>query len=915
MQAKHFLFFILVPGSLFGAPPVGAESEGVGIEFFESKVRPLVAEHCYECHSAEKKVKGGLAMDSKAGWAKGGDSGPVLVAGDPAASLVLKAVRHEDAALEMPPKKRLSPEQIGALEQWIRMGAPYPKGGAEGQGVAKRDWAVEAGKHWAFRPPVGSAPPPVGNASWPKNSVDRFILAGLEAKGLRPVAPAGKRELIRRATFDLTGLPPTPDEVRAFLEDASPKAFEKVVERLLASPRYGERWARHWMDVARYAEDQAHTFGVAPNTSGYRYRDWLIGAFNRDMPYDEFVKRQIAGDLLGESSAQMREQIAALGFFGLGAVYYKNSDAAKAAADELDDRIDTLSRGFLGLTVSCARCHDHKFDPIPTQDYYSLAGVFRSSKLFNAPLVEPEEVARHDAAQAVVKDLEKRMQQAAAGARAELLEADMERIPRLVQVAWFQLQQSNPPSAAALEEVARKAGLSETQLRLWTAFLGGKRSAEFSAMQPWSRLGKAPGEKAASPGGLNLETPPGEVVSVSEAIRDNMRAAFSQWKDTCAKDPKGGGLQGAARELNSLFGENGILTWPPEELSKKHPGFGEAKAAWEAAKKNAPQMYPVAHVIAEQKAEDMRVFIRGNPAKTGDIAPRRFLRILAKEEEPAPFIKGSGRLELAEAIASPKNPLTARVIVNRVWQRHFGRGLVGTPSNFGILGEAPTHPELLDYLAVRFVEGGWSIKALHRELMLSATYQLGSTGSEANEQVDGDNRLLWRMKRARLDVESWRDALLSVSGLLDPAVGGPSVALGDAKNRRRSVYAVVSRHELASLLRLFDFPDANISSEKRSETTVPQQQLFVLNSPFMAEQARAFAKRLFEETPSGDDAARLERAFQLAFARSARPEEVDWIVDYLRAPDPKEEQPSNKLSRWERVAHTLLGSNEFLHID
>ncbi|MEY2599331.1 MAG: hypothetical protein RLZZ142_1590 [Verrucomicrobiota bacterium] len=883
--------------------------------FFESKVRPLLAEHCYECHSEQKKIKGGLALDTKQGWEKGGETGPALVPGEPGRSLLLKAVRYEDSSLEMPPKKRLSAEQIATLEQWIQMGAPDPRVAAPGTRTANPTNRIEEGrKHWAFQPPVKKPLPTVRNAQWPKNAVDRFILAALEARELKPVAPAGKRELIRRATFDLTGLPPTPQEIEAFLADESPQAFERVVDRLLASPHYGERWARHWLDVARYAEDQAHTFGVNPNTSAFRYRDWVIGAFNRDMPYDEFVKRQIAGDQLGESPEQTREQIASLGFFGLGAVYYKNSDAAKAAADELDDRVDTLTRGFLGLTVSCARCHDHKFDPIPTQDYYSLAGIFRSCQLTNSPLAPEDEVRKFDAAQAAIKNLEKQLKEVAVKARMESLESELERVPNYVQAAWQQSQKPKTGKPAALGELAAQTGLREAQLKRWTDFLSGKKPADFSSMRPWSHLLEKPVKQmeGSLAGGSEM---PEEVVAVSAAIRENLRTALLEWKEALTKNPKGDGLKGAAKELDTLVGEKGPLAMGQDELAQVHSGFAEVKRACDEAKKNAPPMYPVAHTIMERKAEDMPVFIRGNPAKPGDLAPRRFLRILSRDMDPPRFTKGSGRIELAEAIANPENPLTARVMVNRIWKHHFGKGLVGTPSNFGLLGEAPTHPELLDYLAIRFVETGWSIKNLHKELMLSATYQLSSASDAHNERVDADNQWRWRMQRTRLDVESWRDALLAVSGQLDASLGGPSFPLSDASSRRRTVYAKVSRHDLASLLRLFDFPDANITSDKRTETTVPQQQLFVLNSPFMSEQARHFTKRLHADPDLADDAARIQRAYTLAFGRPASAEEQDWIRAYLREADPKDAQPLNKLTRWERVSHTLLSSNEFLYVD
>jgi hypothetical protein len=747
-----------------------AEPDPKGVEFFESKIRPVLVEQCYKCHSAQSgKAKGGLTLDTRAAMLKGGDTGPAVVPGNAAKSLLLTAI-HQDADLKMPPKGKLSAAVVNDFRRWVEMGAPDPRErvASAASAASNIDWK-KARQFWSFCPVHKPTPPAVKDAAWPKTDVDRFILARLEAEGLHPLAAADRRTLIRRATFDLTGLPPTPDQIDTFLKDESPDAFARVVDRLLKSPHYGECWARHWLDVARYAEDQAHTFGVKPNTEAFRYRDWVIGALNSDMPYDLFVKRQIAADLMDGDKPDGYRQLAALGFFGLGAQYYKNSDAARAAADELDDRIDTLARGFLGLTVSCARCHDHKFDPIPTQDYYSLAGVFYSCKLATLPMVPKAEAERY------------------ALARKPLLEAER-------KLKELQKAEKSKPTADGKKQIA--------------------------------------------------------------AMRT---------------------------ELEKL-------------------------------KKSAPPAPPMAHAIADATATDLHVFVRGNPAQQGELAPRRFLRVLAGDDPPH-FSKGSGRLELARAIASKDNPLTARVIVNRVWAWHFGRGLVGTPSNFGHLGERPTHPELLDDLAARFVENGWSLKWLHREIMLSATYQLDSSVRETinRTEVDPDNRLHWRGNRRRLEVEAWRDALLAVSGQLDRTFGGPTTDLNSAQNRRRTVYGKVSRHELNGLLRLFDFPDANITSERRTETTVPQQQLFVLNSPFFIGQAKALAARVAAD--EHDDPARVRRAYLLAYGRPATDVEVALALHYLGAKDDPSEASRNTLTRWERYTQALLAANEFLYVD
>ncbi|HEX5270222.1 MAG TPA: PSD1 and planctomycete cytochrome C domain-containing protein [Gemmataceae bacterium] len=758
-----FLPLACAAALLAGSSARAADPDPKGVEFFESKIRPVLVEQCYKCHSAQSgKSKGGLALDTRAAVLKGGDTGAAVVPGNAEKSLLLAAIRHE-GDVKMPPKTKLPDAVVSDFRRWVEMGAPDPRERAAAT-TSTIDWG-KARDFWSFRPVRKPAAPGVKDAAWPKTEIDRFILARLEAEGLHHAAPADKRALLRRATFDLTGLPPTPDEIDTFLKDDSSDAFAKVVDRLLKSPHYGECWGRHWLDVARYAEDQAHTFGVKPNTEAYHYRDWVIDALNADMPYDRFVKRQIAADLMDGAKPEGYKQLAALGFFGLGAVYYKGGVCTpKAIADELDDRVDTLSRGLLGLTVACARCHDHKYDPIPTQDYYSLAGVFSSCKLASLPMVPKAEADRYAESQKPLLECDKKLKE-------------------------LQKAEKSKPTADGKQRVK------------------------------------------------------------------------------------------------------------------------DLQAEMEKLKKAAPPAPPMAHALAEAAPADMHVFVRGNPEQQGDVAPRRFLRVLAGDDPPH-FTHGSGRLELADAIASKNNPLTARVIVNRVWAWHFGRGIVGTPSNFGQLGERPTHPELLDDLAARFVENGWSLKWLHREIMLSATYQQDSSVREPINQ-DPDNRLLSHMNRRRLEVEAYRDALLAVSGQLDASFGGPTADLAAGQNRRRTVYCKVSRHELNGLLRLFDFPDANITSERRTVTTVPQQQLFVLNSPFVIGRAKALAARVAAE--GGTDAERVRRAYLLAYARPATEPEVALALRYLGGKDDPAEK--NALTRWERYAQALLAANEFLYVD
>jgi mono/diheme cytochrome c family protein len=768
-----FLFAVavlagLAPTRLHAEPPSAGE-----VEFFEKKVRPVLVTNCFRCHG-DGKTKGGLSLASRDALLKGGDTGPAIVPGQPAKSLLIQAIRHEGET-QMPPKKKLADHEIADLTAWVQRGAAWPPVPTAGGAIRSSGAPISASDRsfWSFQPIADPPLPVVKDRPWPRKPLDHFVLSKLEARGLHPVRPADKRALLRRVTFDLIGLPPTPEEIDGFLRDDSPDAFARVVDRLLASPHYGERWARHWLDIARYGEDQAHSFQPRLFPNGYRYRDWVVKALNDDMPYDRFVIEQIAGDLLKDGDRA--DHLAALGFFALGPHYYLDGAARKLVeATELDDRIDTLTRGFLALTVSCARCHDHKFDPISQNDYYSLAGVFQSTKYQETPLGPPDVVARFSKAQEQVRTQETKIKQ----------------------------------------------------------FLKTE--------------GKGQGEKKLT--------------------------------DT------------AKRQLADLRRELDLL-----------------KAA-------VPPAPPIVHTLTEGQPVNMRVYLRGNPDKEGEVAPRRFLRILASDNPPA-FTQGSGRLELAQAIASPKNPLTARVFVNRVWQHHFGKGLVGTPSNFGKLGERPTHPELLDHLATRFIASGWSIKALHREILLSATYQMSCDRHEHDASIDPANQLLWRMNRQRLDVEAWRDALLAASGELDGQVGGPSGDLGGLGYKRRTLYGKISRHNLDGLLRLFDFPDPNITSDARPVTTVPLQQLFVLNSEFMVARARSLAARLAAEEK--DDAARIRLAFVRLYGRPAAEQEVQMGLEYLHAPEevPSPGEPKPTLSRWEQYAQVLLSANEFTFVD
>ncbi|WP_425615229.1 PSD1 and planctomycete cytochrome C domain-containing protein [Anatilimnocola sp. NA78] len=702
-------------------------------EFFELQIRPLLVSHCIDCHG-DRKQEAKLRLDSREALLAGGDSGPAIVPGDPDKSLLIAAVHYKADAAQMPPKGKMDDEKIDKLTRWVKTGAIWPvalksmrsevaAGDKSGMKIRPQDR-----EFWSFRPVVLPALPAVKNEAATKTSIDRFILAQLESQTISLAQPAEKRQLIRRVTFDLTGLPPTPTEVATFLSDESPDAYEQLVDRLLTSPAFGERTGRLWLDVARFGEDQAHTFAARKYPQGFRYRDWVVQQMNADLPYDQFVKLQIAADLL--AAPEDKQHLPALGMFACGPVYYGD----KNDLDQFADRVDVLTRGFLGLTVACARCHDHKFDPIPTSDYYALVGVFASTDYVEAPLVSPAEV-----------------------------------------------------------EEAQKQ-LTEKELKL--------------------------------------------------------------------------------------------------------------------KEKDRPKKYPFAHTLVDRsQVRNMKVHVRGNPETLAEEAPRQFLSVLSPDQ-PAAFSKGSGRLELAEAIANPNNPLTARVMVNRIWQQHFGHGLVRTAGNFGALGEQPTHPELLDYLATQLIERDWSLKAIHRQIVLSATYQQSATNVAANE-IDPENRLWSRYPRRRLDVESWRDAMLSVAEQLDRSVGGASRELAENNNRRRTLYGHISRHELNPLLRLFDFPDPNITSDQRMTTTVPLQQLFVLNSEFMTNLAKDVSKQAEQVAPS-DISERIALLYERLYGRQPSSVELEIGRRFVSSDVPL---PDTQLSRWERYAQALLAANEFLYLD
>jgi len=874
--------------------------------WFESKIRPLLAERCYECHG-EKKQKGGLRLDSRAGWQKGGDSGAVIVPGDPGASLLIKAVRYADKDLQMPPKRQLAPEEIAALEKWVRLGAPDPREAHVAARLKGVDIATGR-KHWAFQPVADPKPPVLADDPWSREPIDRFVFARLQQAGLRPNVAADRRMLIRRATFDLTGLPPGTEDVDAFAKDTSPDAFAKVVDRLLASPHHGEHWARHWLDVARYSDTKGYVYAREEKqfVHAWPYRDWVVRALNDDMPYDRFLLLQLAADQVEPAESP---HLAAMGFLTLGRRFLG------VTHDIFDDRIDVVTRTTQALSVACARCHDHKFDPIPTRDYYALYGVFQSCAEQVVPCAPPatdaaflkEFRAREDKFSAM---LAQRREEQAARVRA-----------RVTEHLIAQLELEKYPEET-FTQILGPGDINPVAVRRWQNFLTEADQRHDPIFAIWDEFAKLqPAEFAnhaiGAAQGVNplvakaFATAPATMREIAERYGALFADVEKQWRALLKSDPAARALpdENAEALRRVLYGPDSPCSVPDEHLANNEWFFptrtveelwklrGEVDR-WLVKSPEAPAYATI--LVDRAKPASPRVFKRGNPLTKGETVPRQFLQVLSGD--PAqPFAKGSGRLELAQAITAPGNPLTARVIVNRVWMQHFGRGLVPTPSDFGLRAEPPSHPELLDWLTRRFMDEGWSLKKLHRRLLLSATYQQSSLISEDDiasrkaQEIDPGNRLLWRMPTHRLSFEEVRDAWLAAAGELDLQVGGKPVALFAAQNARRTLYAHVDRERLSPVLRTFDFANPDLSIPQRNDTIVPQQALFGMNHPFLATRAKTLVKRTDD---SKDNAERVRRLYALLYQRAPTSAEMQTALAFVQ-PEPTALAPREKPNAWQ----------------
>ena len=888
-----------------------------------------------------------LQLTTREGFIKGSSRGPVVVRGDPVASRLIRAVGYQES-IKMPPTGRLSDDEISALIEWVRMGASWPNEGFNADLPLTSEKDGERGSHqaghWAFRSVIDPTPPSVEDQDWVQNPIDSFILAKLEQEGLEPVPAADRLTLLRRAKFDLHGLPPSKWEIDEFGSDTETGAFGRLIDRLLASPRYGERWGRHWLDVARYADSTGLDEDL-PFPSAWRYRDYVIEAFNRDLPYDQFVREQIAGDLIpAEKPGSVNVQgIVATGFLALGPRALAQIDKTRLEYDVIDEQIDTLTKAFIGLTVSCARCHDHKFDPITTRDYYSLASIFAStrnfenikpaetvvSELYFEPLVPQDVYQQYTDHQERIRgkglEIEAVMEMEVARDASERL------YPRLTD--YMVAAREVYGDGSALRDASEQEGLDEKVLEAWVDYL--KPGTEF---RPYL-------EKWHNADGSNLR-------AVADEYAKTFRASADPWHDRLRKWAME--AEAAAREGRALpdkpkfIGQDAIR---PEDRFFLEISFGDddRKAPFALSKDEqdsiltsdakervlrlreeltaleqaSPPEPPSASAVAEGEVVDQRVFVRGAHSNPAEVVPKQFPVVLAGARQ-TPVTRGSGRKELAEWLVRPSHVLTSRVIVNRIWQWHFGEGLVRTPNNFGANGENPTHPKLLDYLARRFVESGWSVKSLQRMILSSNTYQMSSLIDEEIRENDPENRLLTRFSARMLSVEEMRDALLTLDGSLDSTMGGTLWSgeeeweggrpplINPTTVRRRTVYLPIIRNEMPSVLRLFDFADSATSSGKRNRSTTAPQALYMMNSDFLREQSLSFAKLLVANGGFDSDSQRIERAYLIALARRPDAEELRFGLSYIaNYPSDGAKDSSPRLEAWQSLAQMLTVSNEF----
>lgn len=905
---------------------VASHSGAEDFTFFRDKVEPVLKEHCYKCHSAEaEKVKGGLLLDSREAIVKGGDTGTALTPGDPDNSKIIIAVRHTDPDLQMPPKEKISDAQIAILVEWVKLGAPDPRTAAPPPYRAQKEL-------WSTKPVQRPVVPAVRDTAWVRDPIDAFVLAALEKRGLRPAPPAETRALIRRASFDLLGLPPATGEVQRVLADQAKMRFADFVDDCLESLHFGERWGRHWLDLARYADSNGLDQN-APYQNAWRYRDWVVRALNTAKPYDEFIREQIAGDLLSSTNDPDRhEKWIATGFLMLGPKNFNEPNREKLLMDVADEQIDVTSRAFLGLTVSCARCHDHKFDPIPTRDYYALAGIFRSTQTLSGgrtrpggngsafnerPLGTAEQVDAFKKYETELAKLEARRDRARSLARELPGGIDSKELDGIV----LDNLQAEVVGAWTLSNYSTNF-VDKNYLHDGNARAGkGKKLVRFRPVIPQAGLYKIRLAYTARPNRatnvpVRVQAKDSErIVYLNQQVLPPHDKAFetlgtfaleigtNNVVEVLTGGTKGFVVVDAVQFLPQDVQLAGALmkkrSPKPEENSMAMEGVSAAQLqqleydAMEFASRFPEGLtngLPRALAVEDAAVQNSKIHIRGDAEKLGEEVPRGFLSLIEHVESGQLGTDSSGRLELANWISDRRNPLTARVAVNRIWQHLFGRGLVNTPDNFGSMGEEPSHPELLDYLAAEFTENGWSTKKMVRRIMLTSTYQSSTTHMAAAAHADPENRQLWRMNRKRLEAESLRDAVLALSGALDVTMGGdsnsrsngaPPQAQSFQDLTRRSIYLPVLRGDVNELFQVFDFPDPHTLAGKRHVTTAATQALYLMNSPFMAQQARRWAEKL-KENSSNSDADLIHEAYLAAYARPCTDAERERAVDFLK---------------------------------
>lgn len=968
-----FLVVVLIPTASFAA-----ESDAERLAHFEKKIRPVLVKHCYECHSEKaakgNKLKGGLLLDTKAGTLAGGDSGPSVVPGKPGESPLLAALKYE--SFEMPPKGKLPPDVIRDFEQWIEHGAIDPRIGEVASAASKKTIDIAAGRQfWAYKQPQTLSLPNVKETAWPRGDVDRFVLAKVEGAKLKPAADADPVVLVRRVYFDLWGLPPTPEQMDEFLADVAQAtqteksrgldaALERLVDKLLKSPHFGERWGRHWLDVARYAESLTLRGFVLKDA--WRYRDFVINAFNNEMPYDQFIREQIAGDLLVESGDSLevkRRKMAATSFLAIGNTNLEEQDKKTLVMDVVDEQLETVCKAFLAQTIGCARCHDHKFDPIPTKDYYALAGILKNSKT-----LEHSNVSKWmEVPLPSTPEQEAVIQQH--NAQMSSMKQEIEQLKKLMKGGDKQAAKSKNATAKRVsvtvkdllgvvvdDSQAKKVG-DWTQSSFTKPYIGdgyshdgnggkGAKTLTFDPDLPTS--GKYEVRLAYSGDPSRSEKVPVTVFSgdgektiyvdqTEDPPIDDLFISLGQYKFEVGgqsfvlisnEDTKGYVTADAVvfipveklptndgKKDASLLAVNGADS-PAEKLdtAKMQERMKKLEEELKAAEKSGPKRETVISVIEESKIEDVRIHIRGNVQTLGDVVPRGFLQVATYGTPTLPNDKQSGRRELADWLASKENPLTARVMVNRVWHWLFGVGLVRTTDNFGSTGETPSHPELLDHLAARFMSEGWSVKKLIREIVLSHTYRQSSDATAEQLTADPENRLLSHMNRRRLEAECLRDAMLLASGRLQLEVGGPTFDTALAsdfgfahKDTRRSVYSPLFRNARLELVEVFDAADPSTVTGKRNVSTVAPQALFLMNHPFVIDESRNSAKRLLD-VPNQSDEDRIQSAYRQLLGRVPTTAERDIALNFVRA------RSSDPQAAYAALLQTLIGSIDFRYL-